>query len=86
MEILDNLPSNLPNDLYWDIMKYMSHPLADLMHQVIRDSDNFPNWDKERYGEPYSAMTILSDNDYNTKEYPNEQYLRGGPHKRFRWM
>ena len=56
--------NQLPKELYWNIAKCISHPTADvirpymkihptakLMHQAIRDSSDWPNWDEEVDGD-----------------------------------
>ena len=77
---------NLPQELSWNIMKYNSHPSADiirpfmkihptakLMHQAITDSSNWHNWDEEVDGKIYLAMILLFEG-MHCKEYYNEKF------------
>ena len=85
MERLDNLPK----ELHWNIMKYISHPVCDiirphmkvhptarLMHRVIRDSDIYMCFGDrlDIYGiELYPAMIIVDHMINHAETYHNDE-------------
>ena len=85
---------NLPQVLYWNIIKYNSHPLADiirpymkihptakLMHKVIMDVHNWIGSLTEEYLEAYGEepyASMLHLGSINVEEYPNEEVYKKG--------
>ena len=85
---------NLPQELYWNIMKYISHPTADiirpfmkihpaakLMHKVIMDVHNWTGLLVEEYLEAYGEepyAAMLLLGSINVEEYPNEEVYKKG--------
>ena len=77
MEIIPKLPSEI-ND---KIALYLSHPVADIMHQVIIDAENYFGFDGQAR---YPAMRLLNYLIYGTREHVNEQ-MKQGVHSIRRW-
>ena len=86
MEII----GNLPQELSWNIMKYNSHPLADIIRPIVRshpvanimrpviiDAKNYFGYAEQ---ECYTSMRILNDLIYNEdmEEHMNTEYRRQG--------
>jgi hypothetical protein len=78
MEINPKLPKEI-ND---KIFLYMSHPVADIMHPVIIDAENYFGYEGQR---SYPSMILLNRAIYCTDEYPNERMRTGGAHSTRRW-
>ena len=78
MDIIAQLPSAVNNKIFM----FLSHPVADLLHKVIVDAENYFGYEGQ---ETYPAMKILNYTIYDTEEYINEAMMNATPRSIRRW-
>ena len=71
MEIICKLPKEINSK----ILLYLSHPIADMMYEVINDAKNYFGYEGQKR---YTAMLLLNYTIYSSDEYIKEYIVEAG--------
>ena len=71
MEIICKLPKEINSK----ILLYLSHPIADMMYEVINDAQNYFGYEGQKR---YTAMLLLNYTIYSSDEYIKEYIVEAG--------
>ena len=65
MEIIHKVP----NEIKSKIFLFLSHPIADMLYEVINDAENYFGYEGQKR---YTAMLLLNYTIYSSAEYVKE--------------